>query len=91
MSAMADTVCSPLACICRTIATCRSDSLGFRPHALAASGACGCFQAVEGALGDQGCLELGECCEDVEEHAPGWGGGVDALIEHAQTDVAIVT
>ncbi len=33
-------------------------------------------------------LELGDRAEDLEEHAPSGGGGVDALVEHHQVDAA---
>ena len=47
-----------------------------------------CGEALVGALGDQGALELGDRREDVEGELPGRGGGVDALVQHAEVDAA---
>ncbi|WP_245925191.1 recombinase family protein [Nocardia nova] len=41
-------------------------------------------QPVAGGLGHQGVFEFGDGAEDLEEHAPDRGRGVDALIEHHQ-------
>jgi hypothetical protein len=45
-------------------------------------------QPVDGALGHQRVLELGNRAEDLEEHPPNRGAGVDALIQHDQVDAA---
>jgi hypothetical protein len=55
----------------------------------AAAGAGG-GQAVEGALGHQGMLELGDGAEDLEEHPAHGGGRVDLLVEHDQVDAAVL-
>ena len=47
----------------------------------------GGVEAVVGALRHQGVLELGDGAEDLEEHPPDRGGGVDTLIEHHQVDL----
>ena len=47
-------------------------------------------EPVEGAFGHQGVFELGDGAEDLEEHPPDRGGGVDALVEHDQVDVVVV-
>lgn len=52
----------------------------------ATSGAGG-GQAVLGALGHQGVLELGDGAKDLEEHPAHGGGGVDALVQDDQVDV----
>jgi len=54
----------------------------------AAAGAGG--ESVDGALGHEGVLELGDGTEDLEEHAAEGGGGIDALVEHDQVDTAVL-
>ena len=62
--------------------------LGFLAAGAAAGAGGG--QAVEGALAHQCVLELGDRAEDLEEHPPDRGGGVDALVEHDQVDAAVL-
>jgi hypothetical protein len=59
------------------------------PAAVAApsSGRC---QAGEGALPDEVSFELGQRTEEVEVQAPAGTGGVDALVEAAEADVAFL-
>lgn len=53
--------------------------LGFLAACAAACSGGG--EAVAGAFGHQGVLELGDGSEDLEEHAADGGGGVDALVQ----------
>jgi hypothetical protein len=45
-------------------------------------------QARDRALANELSLELGQGAEEVEDQAAGWGGGVDALGERAEADLA---
>ncbi len=60
--------------------------LGFLAAGTAAGA--GRDEAVTGAFAHQGMFELGDSPEDLEEHPPGRGGGVDALVEDDQVDTA---
>ena len=61
---------------------------GFLPAGAAAGTGSG--QAVDGALTHQGVFELGDRAEDLKEHPPDGGGGVDAMIEQHQVDMTVL-
>ncbi len=74
------------ACARRTCALVRAN---FRPFATARS--CS-SETGHGALADHVTLELGQCCENAEDHATGCCCGVDLSAlsgQHPQTDIAI--
>ncbi len=62
--------------------------LGFLPAG--ASPGAGSGQAVHRAFGHQGMLEFCDRAEDLEEHPPDRGRGVDALVEHDQVDLVLL-
>jgi hypothetical protein len=47
-------------------------------------------QAVSGSFDDELAFKPGDRGEDVEEQAPDRRGRIDALLEHAQADVALL-
>ncbi|HEY3690704.1 MAG TPA: hypothetical protein VGL46_10410 [Pseudonocardiaceae bacterium] len=48
----------------------------------------GGFQALDGALADEIRQHLVHRADDMEQEPTGWGGGVDALLEHDQVHLA---
>ncbi len=45
-------------------------------------------ESVAGAFGHKGVLKLGNGAQDLEEHPPGDGGRVDALVQNYQVNAA---